>query len=75
MIMKKGIKFLAIGTAIAAAAGLIVYRKYYDSYEFIPEEVQTKAEYDEESDFEPMVKVEDDFDYYIEDIDQIMFYE
>lgn len=67
--MKNGMKLFAAGAAIAAV-GMIAYRKYRDSYELISEEAQQ-----EENDFEPMVEVDDGFDYYIDDIDQIMFHE
>lgn len=74
--MKNGMKLLAAGAAIAtAAAGVIAYRKYRDSYELISEEAQAEEEFDEASDFEPIVEVDDDFDYYVEDLEQIMFYE
>lgn len=73
--MKNGMKLLAAGAAITAAAvGAIAYRKYRDSYELLVEEVKLDA-VDESSDFEPMIEVDDGFDYYLEDDEQIFFYE
>lgn len=74
--MKNGMKLFAAGAAIVtAAAGVIAYRKYRDSYEVIEEETHAEEIFEEESDFEPIPETDDGFDYYLDDIDQIMFHE
>lgn len=75
--MKNGMKLLAVGAAFAGAAlGVAAYRKYRDSYEQLPEEeVSDIEDFEAENDFEPIVEEEDDFTYYVEDLDQIMFHE
>ena len=76
--MKNGMKFLALGAAVVGAAiGVTAYRKYRDSYEQLPESEMADVDaLDEEVDFEPVVESPDDLAYYyIEDPEQIMFYE
>lgn len=74
--MKKGLKLFAAGTAIAAVAGLLAYKKYQNSYEQLADEEVTATEaFGEEDDFVPMEKIDDGFDYVLEDIEQIMFHE
>lgn len=71
--MKNGMKFLAVGAAfVGAALGVAAYRKYRDSYEQLAEEEAASVE---EADFEPVIMEEDDFTYYVDDPDQIMFHE
>lgn len=71
--MKKGLKLFAAGAAVAAVAGLLVYKKYQDSYEELADE-ELEAE-TVEDDFVPMEEIDDGFDYVIEDEEQILFYE
>lgn len=71
--MKKGLKLFAAGAAVAAVAGLLVYKKYQDSYEELADE-ELEAE-PVEDDFVPMEEIDDGFDYVIEDEEQILFYE
>ena len=68
--MKKTAKLLTAGAVAAlAAAGAAAYKKYMESYN----QVETETE-DEDSDFVPMQYIDDDdFEYVIEDEDQIMF--
>ena len=76
--MKNGMKLLALGaTVVGAAIGVTAYRKYRDSYEQLPEaELVDAVELDEELDFEPIGESQDELTYYyIEDPEQIMFYE
>lgn len=71
--MKKGVKLLLAGAAVAVAAMAI--KKYQDSYELIVEEETVSDEQVEEDDFVPVEEMEDDFDYILEDADQIIFHE
>ena len=75
--MKSRMKFLAVGAVLAGAAvGIAAYRRFKDSYEELPEENQLQDEFiDEEDEFEQVAVEEDDFTYYIEDQEQILFYE
>jgi len=74
--MKKGLKLFAAGTAIAAVAGLLAYKKYQDSYEQLADEEMINSEaVTEEDDFVPMEVIDDGFDYVMEDEEQIMFHE
>ncbi len=75
--MKKGMKIFAVGAALlGAAAGIAAYRKYRDSYEELPEENDFEGGIlEDDNDFEEIVIEEDDFTYFIEDDDQILFYE
>lgn len=70
--MKKGMKIFLAGAAVAAA-GALVLRKYRDSYEQIVDDEAVEAV--EEDDFVPTEEIADDFDYLVEDQDQIMFHE
>lgn len=71
--MKNSMKLLAAGAAlVGAAVGVAAYRKYRDSYVQLSDESDV---FETESDFEQVAAVEDDFTYYIQDADQIMFYE
>ena len=70
--MKKGMKMFLAGAAVAAA-GALVLRKYRDSYEQIVDDEAVEAV--EEDDFVPAEEIADDFDYLVEDQDQIMFHE
>ena len=70
--MKKGMKMFLAGAAVAAA-GALVLRKYRDSYEQIVDDEAVEAV--EEDDFVPTEEIADDFDYLVEDQDQIMFHE
>ena len=75
--MKNGMKLFAIGAAlVGAAAGIAAYKKYRDSYEELPEEIEGDGlNFEDQNDFEFVPVEEDDFTYYVEDEDQIMFYE
>lgn len=72
--MKKGLKLFAAGAAVAAVAGLVAYKKYQDSYEQIADEEMLENEAAED-DFVPVEEIDDGFDYYVEDEEQILFYE
>ena len=71
--MKKGLKIFLAGAAVATA-GALALRKYRDSYEQILEEDES-IEGAQEDDFVPAEEISDDFDYYVEDMEQIMFHE
>ena len=75
--MKNGMKLFAIGAAlVGAAAGITAYKKYRDFYEELPEEIDGDGlNFEDQNDFEFVPVEEDDFTYYVEDEDQIMFYE
>ena len=71
--MKTTSKLLAAGAVAAlAAAGAAAYKKYMSSYS----QVEEAEPAEEDSDFVPMQYIDDDdFEYVIEDEDQIMFEE
>ena len=71
--MKKGMKLFLAGAAVAAA-GALALKKYRDSYEQILEEDES-VDLAEEDDFVPAEEISDDFDYYVEGMEQIMFHE
>lgn len=71
--MKKGMKLFLAGAAVAAA-GALALKKYRDSYEQIVEEDES-VDLAEEDDFVPAEEISDDFDYYVEGMEQIMFHE
>ena len=75
--MKNGIKLLTAGAALLGTAlGVAAYRRYRDSYEQLLEGTDiNENDLNEESDFEPIVEVDDGFTYYVEDPEQIMFHE